>query len=136
MTLDLHRHFHYDRLAGEYLEEVNVHHCVLHGLELQFLHDSVALLAVEFHLDSEDVGSVDELAHISSVHADVGSDDAALCVYLHELLTRLQCAGEGELNDFAAVEDCGDFAFSAELFHCTLSECFTRLGFQLKCLHY
>ncbi len=135
VAFDLYGHFHHNRLLGVYLKEIDVEHGVLDRLELEFLHDSLAGLAVDFKVDLKDVGSVDELAHILRVHGDVGYDDAASARDFHDFLTRLQSAGERKVDDFAAVEDGRDFAFGTERLHGFLAEVLTGFGLKFKSLH-
>ncbi len=108
---------------------------VLNGVELDVLYNSVAGLAVYAKLDSKDVGGIDELAHVISLDGEVGGDEALVVADFHNLLTGLESAGEGEVDNIAAVEHNGDEVGLAQLLGCLLAEVSTGLGCQLKCLH-
>ena len=136
MAFDLHGNFHNDGFFGINLEEVDVQHGVLDGLELEFFHHGVAFFAVEFHLDGKDVRCVDKFTNVFGLNSDVGSDDAAFGVDFHEFLTGAESLFVGQFNDFAAVEHCGDFAFGTECLHCLFAQVFAGFGLQFKCLHF
>ena len=115
VAFELHGYFNYHRLVFVNLEEVDVEHGVLYGVELYFAEHCIALLTVYFELNSEYVGSIEELAHVVVIYYDIGSDDAFAVADLHELFTGLESCGVGEGNDFAAIEDSGDEALGAEV---------------------
>lgn len=136
VTFDLDGNFHHDGLLGIYLEEIDVENCILDRLESEIFHHGLTGLAVEFEVDFEDVGSVDELAYVFSFNGDVGSDHAALCVEFHELLTGFECAVVGEFHEFATIEDSGDLTFVAKSLYSLLAEFLTGFGLEIEFLHF
>ena len=117
MTLDLNGHLHDDRLFGKNLKEIDVKHIILYGLELKVFQHSFANFAVNLEIDLENIGRIDELAHILALDNDVGCDKTAVVANLYDLLTILERAVERKLNDFAAIEDSGDKAFGTKGLH-------------------
>ncbi len=136
VTLDLDGNFHHYGLVGIYLEEIDVEQSVLDGLELQVLDHGLNLLAVQVDVNLEDVGSVDELAHILGVHYDVSCDQTALCVDLNQLLALFQSAGVGQLYQSATVDHCGNLALGTESLHRLLAQLCTRLSVQCILFHF
>ncbi len=128
MTFDLHRNLHHDGLVGINLKEVDVEESVLHGLELQLFHHNLDVLAVELEVYLEDVGSVDELAYILTPDCDVGGDDAALVIDLHELLSGFESAVIGKFHDGSAIDHGGNQTFLAEVFYGFFAELNTGLS--------
>ena len=108
---------------------------VLDGVELDVLDHGVACLAVYIELDSEDVGGIDELAHVVGLNHEVGGDEALAVADLYDFLTGLECAGIGEVDYCTAVEHNGDEVGFAQVFGCFLAKVGTGLGVELECLH-
>ena len=117
------------------LKQVDVKDVVLYGVELHFAEHSHLLFAVGFELDSEDVGGVDELAHVVVLDSEVGSDDTTAILDLHDLLAGLESAGEGEVEGLATIEDYGNFTFVTKCFCCFLTEVGTGLGNEAVSFH-
>ena len=130
VAFELDGHLDGDGLLVVNLEEVDVEDVVLYGVEVDVLEDSVALLAVDVELDSEDVGSIDELANVLGLNYEIGSDEAlgAFLVDGHDLLTGLEGAGKGEVDDSAAVENNGDEVGLAEVLGSLLAQVGAGLG--------
>ena len=122
-------------LLGNF-EEVHVEDGVFHGVVLHLAEHCHFLLAVVFEFHREDVGGIDELAHAVVGNGEVGGDHTAAVLDFNEFLTGLESAGEGEFDDFAAVEHCGDFALFAESLGCLLTEICTGFGAELESFHF
>ena len=136
MAFELNRNLDGDRLVVEYFEKVDVKDVVLYRVELDVLEDSVALLAVDSELYSEDVGGVHELAYILSLYNEVSSDDALAVADFNDLLAGLESSCEGELDDAAAVEHNGDEVVLTEFFCSLLAQIGAGFGVELKCFHF
>ena len=111
-------------------------HGVLDGLKLELFEHSFLGLAVDLEVDLEDVGRVDELAHILGLDHDVCGDDATLCVELHELLTGLESLVVGQLHELATIDHCRNLLLFAESLHGFLAELCTRLSLQFESFHF
>ncbi len=135
MAFELNGHFDDNGLLVVYFEEVDVENVVLDGMELEVLEDGVALFAVDFEFDGEDVGGIDELAHCLVGYGDVGGDQALAVFDFNELFTGLESGGVGEGYDFAAIDDCGDFTCGTKGLGGFFAEVGTGFGAELKCFH-
>ena len=127
--------FHNDGLFGEYFEKVDVEDVVFNGVELDVFDDSHAFFAVEVEFDGEDVGSIDEFANVVGCYSEVGCDEAFAVADFDDFFTVAELAGEGEFDDFAAVEDNGDEVFVAESFSSFFAESCARFGRELIKVH-
>lgn len=136
MAFDLHGHLDGHGLLVVYLKKVDVKDGVLYGVELDVLENGHALAAVNIKFDSEDVGSIDELAYCVLSNSEVGCDEAFAVADLHYFLALFEGAGVGEVKNFAAVENHGDLVFFAKGFGCLLSESRTGFGCKLECFHW
>ena len=132
MTLEVNGNFNYNGLVFGNLHEVDVKNSVAYGMELEVLQDGLAGLAIIGQVDYIHVGAVDELAHVSEVHYQVGGDDAlAITAYGDNLFASQQLAIVlavlVELNELATIQDNGNLVLLAEGLSGLLAEVGTSL---------
>ena len=84
---------------------------VLNGVELNVFKNGHNFFAVNVDLYSEDFGSVDEFANSFVGYNQVCGDEAFAVADLNHLLTGLESAVKGKINDFATVENKGNHTF-------------------------
>jgi hypothetical protein len=130
-----HGHFDHHGFLVRDFEEVEVEDAVFNGVELDVLEDSHFHLAVVRKFNSEDVGSVNKFANGVVSDNEVSSDKTFVVANFNDLLTGLEFTVVGEFNDFATIEDGGDFTFSAEGFGCFLAEVGAGFGSEFKSVH-
>ncbi len=116
VAFELNGHFDYNGLVFLHFEKVDVENGVLNRVELDILQDSHTGLTLYVELDSEDFGSIDELAHSLLRYYEVGSDEAfgAGIVNSNDFLAFVEGACVRKINDCATVKDNGDKTFAAE----------------------
>ncbi len=132
VAFELNGNLNHYGLGVVHFEEVDVHHGVLNGIELDVFEDSHFLAAVEFEFNCEDVGSVDEFADSFLRHNEVGSDKAFVVADFNKFLTCGESAVERKFYDASTIEDNGDETLSAESLSGFFAKVFTSLGFKSK----
>lgn len=69
---------------------------VFYGVELYVFEHHHVLFVIDGQFYGEDLGSVDELAHVVLCQGDVGGDNCFAVFDFHQFLAGFESAGEGE----------------------------------------
>ncbi len=132
VAFELHGHFHNDGLAVVDLKEVHVEDGVFNGVELEVFENGHTFVAVDIKLYSEDIGSVDQLAHCVVGNNEVGGDKTFAIADFYDFLAGFECAGERKLDNGAAVEYYGDKTLFTKGFCCLFAQICAGLGCKFK----
>ena len=135
VAFELNGNFDGNGLLVVYFEKVNVEDGILYGVELDVLEHGHAFFAVNVEFDSEDIGSVDQLANGVVGYGKIGGDEAFAVTDFYDFFAFAESAVVGEVKYLAAIEHYGDQVVFTESLGGFFAEVCTGFGSELECFH-